>query len=304
MKRVRIEVNTIISFLGDSVLSVNGNSDKVFIDNLADTEHVTSTTLDWVKPSPNSQQVAEESLARTLLVGENVSYSQIMAEKKKILIHVKNPKRSLAQIGNAFFVDKVVADIHPTAIIDRGAKLGTNVHIGPYSIIGKASIGDNCVIDSNVRIHDDVVLGAGCHIKAGAVIGGEGFGFERDADGNKFRFPQIGSVLIGEDVEIGANTCIDRGALSNTVIGNHTKINNLCHIAHNNVIGNNVTIAGCVNISGSNTIRDNVWIAPHACIRGYLVLEEKCLIGMGAIVTKNVPAGETWIGNPAHKLEK
>ena len=186
--------------------------------------------------------------------------------------------------------------VHPEAIV------GKNVSIGAYTIIGKATIGDGCVIDSYVRIYDDVEMGKECDIKAGVVLGGAGFGFERDEQGNRFRFPQIGRLLIGNDVEIGANTCIDRGALSDTVIGDHTKINNLCHIAHNNQIGRNVVITGCVNVSGSNVIDDNVWIAPNASIRGFVHLGEGCVVGMGAVVTKNIPAGETWVGNPAKSL--
>lgn len=296
-----ISVRDIIAFLGDSILSVDGSLDDVFIDNLADAKHVNATTLDWIKPSPQSQILAEESRARTILVGQDVVYSRLISEQNKVLIHVSNPKRALAKIGNAFFVKKYEPGIHPSAIISPGAVLGHDVYIGPFSVIDKAVIGDGCVIESNVRIYDNVTIGKSCYIKPGAVIGGEGFGFERDEEGNKFRFPQIGSVIIGHDVEIGANTCIDRGALSDTIIGDYTKINNLCHIAHNNVIGSNVTIAGCVNVSGSNVVEDNVWIAPHACIRGYLHIGEKSLIGMGAIVTKDVPAGEIWIGNPAHK---
>ena len=103
---------------------------------------------------------------------------------------------------------------------------------------------------------------------------------------------------------MGANTCIDRGALSDTIIGDHTKINNLCHIAHNNIIGKNVAIAGCVNVSGGNIIEDDVWIAPNSSIRGYVHIGEHAFIGMGAVIVKDVPAGETWVGNPARKLEK
>ena len=220
----------------------------------------------------------------------------------KVLLVVKRPKMSLAKIGNHFFVEHPDAGIHSTAIIHPEAQIGSGVSIGPYSVIGRVIIGDGCIIDSHVCIYDDVVMGSHCTIKAGAVIGGAGFGFERDENGNKFRFPQIGGVRIGDDVEIGANTCVDRGALSDTVIGDHTKINNLCHIAHNNQIGKNVTITGCVNVSGSNVIDDNVWIAPNASIRGFVHLGEKCIVGMGAVVTKDVPAGETWVGNPAKKL--
>lgn len=163
---------------------------------------------------------------------------------------------------------------------------------------------DDSIIEANVHIYDDVEIGRGCVIKSGAVIGGEGFGFERDKNGNRFRFPQIGDVKIGNYVEVGANTCIDRGALSTTMIGDYTKINNLCHIAHNNVIGKNVIIAAEVNVSGGNIIEDDVWVAPSSSLRGYLKIGEGATVGMGAIAVKNIPANEVWVGNPARKLEK
>ena len=293
-------IKDIVNFLGEKVLSVEGEYEGVFIDNLADVSHVNETTLDWINPTKEKKQkIAENSKAQVLLVDKS-----IMPIAGKVLIRVNNPKVALAEIGNHFFVEQPQVGIHPTAIIDPDAKIGNNVAIGAYCVIGKVIIGDDCVLDSNVRVYDDTVMGKGCIIKAGAVLGGAGFGFEIDDNGNKFRFPQIGGLIIGNQVEIGANTCVDRGALSNTEIGDYTKINNLCHIAHNNKIGKNVIITGCVNISGSNVIEDNVWIAPNASIRGYVHLGKGCVVGMGAVATKDIPAGETWVGNPAKKMEK
>ena len=266
MKKRRININEIIKFLGNEVVRVYGDIHGVYIDNLADVEHVNETTLDWINSTnPNKQSIVEKSSAHVMLVDEEIKPVQ-----GKVLVVVKHPKMALAKVGNQFFVEKPEIGIHPTAIIHNEAMIGNNVSIGAYCVIGRATIGDGCVIDSHVRIYDEVVIGKNCNIKAGAVIGAAGFGFERDENGNKFRFPQIGSVRIGDDVEIGSQTCIDRGALSNTVIGDHTKINNLCHIAHNNMIGRNVTITGCVNLSGGNTIEDNVWIAPNSSVRGYI----------------------------------
>lgn len=296
----RIELSDIVEFLGDKVLNISGSKEGVWIDNLAEVERVNETTLDWIKPTkPNKQQIAESSRAKVLLVDPSVQ-----PISNKILIAVKNPKVALAEIGNHFFVEKMKPGIHPTAIIYPKAKIGKEVSVGPFCVIGKAVIGDGCVLDSNVRVYDDVVMGRNCVIKAGAVLGGAGFGYERDEEGNKFRFPQIGQLIMGDYVEVGSNTCIDRGALADTVIGDYTKINNLCHIAHNNKIGKNVTITGCVNISGSNVIDDNVWIAPNASIRGWVHIGEGATVGMAAVVVKNIPANETWVGNPAHKLEK
>ena len=296
----RIELSEIVKFLGDRVLNISGSIESVWIDNLAEVERVNKTTLDWINPlRPNKQLIAESSRANVILVDTSV-----LPISNKILIAVKNPKAALAEIGNHFFVEKIKPGIHPTAIIHPEAQIGKEVSVGPFCVIGKAVIGDGSVLDSNVRVHDDVVMGRNCVIKAGAVLGGAGFGYERDEEGNKFRFPQIGQLIMGDNVEVGSNTCIDRGALADTVIGDYTKINNLCHIAHNNKIGKNVTITGCVNISGSNVIDDNVWIAPNASIRGWLHIGEGATVGMAAVVVKDIPANETWVGNPAHKLEK
>ena len=292
----RIELSDILAFLGDDVMCTAGIQENVYIDNLADLANVNETTLDWVLPSKvNKQQIAETTKAKVVLVDAEVVYSDVMKENGKTLIIVKSPKFALAKIGNHFFMSKQAAGIHPSAIIHPEAIVGKDVSIGAYTVVGKAIIGDSCIIDSNVRIYDDVQMGKCCDIKAGAVLGGAGFGFEKDENGNKFRFPQIGGLIMGDYVEVGGNTCIDRGALSDTEIGDYTKINNLCHIAHNNKIGRNVTITGCVNVSGSNIIDDNVWIAPNASVRGFIHLGEGCTLGMGAVATKDIPAGETCV---------
>ena len=300
MIRKKILLEEIITFLDDKVINVDGPVQDLFIDNLAEVERVNETTLDWIKPSKfNKQEIAEHSKAHVLLVDESIA--PILG---KTLIHVKNPKVALAQIGNHFFVAAWQSGIHPTAFIHSEAQIGTDCYIGPYAVIGKAIIGSHTYIDSHVRIYDGVEIGHDCVIKSGAVLGGAGFGYEKDEEGNRFRFPQIGQLIIGDFVEVGSNTCIDRGALADTVIGDHTKINNLCHIAHNNKIGRNVIVTGCVNISGSNIIDDNVWVAPNSSIRGWARIGEGATVGMGAVVVKDVPAHETWVGNPARKLEK
>ena len=304
MKKKSITICDIIDCLGNSVLTIDGDVRGKSIDNIADVEHVTSSSLEWIKDSDESQKRAEMSSAMTIIVGQKVVFSEEIQRQGKTLIRVANPKLAIVRIGSRFFVERVHPGIHPTAIISEKAILGENIYIGPYCVIGAATIGNECEIDANVRIYDDVIMGNECRVKSGAVIGGEGFGFEKDESGNRYRFPQIGSVRLGNRVEIGSNTCIDRGALSDTIIGDDTKINNLCHIAHNNKIGNNVTITGCVNVSGSNVIEDNVWIASNASIRGFIHLGEGCIIGMGAVVTKNVPKGETWVGNPAGPIVK
>ena len=296
----RIELSQLIAYLGEIVIRIVGDTTDAYIDNLADMARINEHSLDWINPAKdNKQQIAEVSKARILLVDEDV-----MPIKDKVLIVVKQPKVCLAQIGNHFFVEKPMPSIHPTAVVSPEASIGKDVYVGPYTVIGSATIGDGCIIDSNVRIHDCVTMGKNCHVKAGAVLGGAGFGFEKDENGNRFRFPQIGSLIMGDEVEVGSNTCIDRGALSDTIIGSHTKINNLCHIAHNNVIGENVEITGCVNVSGGSVIDDNVWLAPNSSLVGYIHIGEGSVLGMGAVAVKDIPAHEVWVGNPAKFLKK
>lgn len=304
MIKKKILISDILDFLNNDVITTYGIHTDQYIDNLADAAHVDEFTLDWVAKQNENQAIAEASKAKVVLVNESVIYSAEMKESGKGLIVVKSPKQALTKIGNHFFVTCPKPGIHPTAIISPDAIIGEEVTIGPYCVIGAATIGDRCVLDSHVRVMDGVVMGGDCDVKAGAVLGGSGFGFVKDDNGNKIHFPQIGGLIIGHHVEIGANTCIDRGALSDTEIGDYTKINNLCHIAHNNKIGRNVTITGCVNISGSNIIDDRAWIAPNASIRGFIHIGEGCVVGMGAVATKDIPAGETWVGNPAKKMEK
>lgn len=304
IRRVKVIVKDIADFLGLDPSCIYGPIDG-FIDNIVDAERVSETSLDWINPSnKNGQYYAENSPANVILAGKNIIYSSALKNENKTLFLVENPKLALINIINQFFVPPTEEGIHPTAIINPRAKLGKHVSVGPYTIIGEALIGDDCVIGSHVEISSGTTIGNNVIIKPGCKLGGAGFGFERDINGNLYHFPQIGGLIIGDNVEIGSNTCIDRGALSDTVIGDYTKINNLCHIAHNNKIGKNVVITGCVNISGSNVIEDDVWIAPNSSIRGWVRIGKKAVIGMGAVVVKNIPEGETWVGNPAKKLER
>ena len=296
----RVSVKEIVDCLGAQVLEVAGEFEGVYIDNLADIDHVNETTLDWVNPSKiNKQEIAEKSLARVLLVDQSVNYVD-----GKVFVYVLNPKQALASVGNTFFVVKPLPGIHLTAVIDEGAVIAKTATIGAYAVIGKATIGERTIISPYVRIYDNVTIGDDCFVKEGAIIGGAGFGFERDKEGNRFRFPQIGGVHIGNHVDIGGNTCIDRGALSQTVIEDYAKIDNLCHIAHNVHIGKNTVVVACAEVSGSCEVGENSWVGPNACIRDQRNVGRDTLIGMGAVVVKSTGDREVWAGNPAKEMVK
>ena len=289
-------LSDIVDFLKDKIITVWGNQKNVFIDNLADVEHTKASTLDWVSPEKvNKQEIAEQSQAKVLLVDNDVRPIE-----GKTLIVVDDPKVSLAEIGNHFFVSKHHAEIHPTAIISPKAKIGKDCYIGPYCVIGNTTIGNGCVLDAYVRVYDDVTIGDYCSIKAGAVLGGEGFGFVKDNNGNRFRFPQIGNLHIGNHVEIGANTCIDRATMGSTVIADNVKIDNLVQVAHNVEIGENTVCCAQTGIAGSAHIGKQCILGGQSGINGHIFVKDGTKVGPKAgLVSEPKKEGMSFYGNPA-----
>lgn len=305
MKYKRTSLEEIISFLGNGVLRIYGSPQSVYIDNIPDAGQVNKSSLDWINSSrPDKQSDAENSVAHVLVVDESLCYSSLLQEQCKILIVVDNPRKTMAQIASHFFVEKQDAGIHPSAIIDKDAIIDATAHVGAGCVIGKATIGAGTVLMPNVVVYDDVIIGSRCLIQAGAVIGTDGLGCIRDEEGRLTKFPHLGGVVIGDDVEIGANCQIAKGAFSDTKIDTGCKINGLCFVAHNCHLEENVWITGDTMLCGSVQVKKNTTIFSNVIIREQRIIGENSIIGMGSVVTKNIPDGETWIGSPAHKMEK
>jgi UDP-3-O-[3-hydroxymyristoyl] glucosamine N-acyltransferase len=217
--------------------------------------------------------------------------------------------------------------VHSTAEVHHSAKLGRGVSVGPHAVLGEdcvigdrtrigpgscishgVVIGEDSFIDNNVTIYSGTKIGKRAAIHAGAVLGSDGFGFVRDRKTGKYEpFPQIGTLEIGDDVEIGANTTIDRGALDATVIGGGTKIDNLVHVGHNVVIGENVVIAALTGISGSVAIESNVVIGGQVGIGDHARISEGVVLGSGSgVLTKKIVRGKGVVfwGRPAKPLRE
>jgi UDP-3-O-[3-hydroxymyristoyl] glucosamine N-acyltransferase len=156
-----------------------------------------------------------------------------------------------------------------------------------------------CSVHPSATIHPGVQLGAGVNIQAGVVVGCEGQGWQRGEDGSLRYFPQIGTVVIEEDVEIGANSVITRGTLDETRIGTGTKVGHLCNIGHNCLIGKHVFISAGVTIAGSVEVGDYAWLAPGCSVRSKVKIGVHATVGTGAVVVKDIPDGVTVYGNPA-----
>lgn len=196
-----------------------------------------------------------------------------------------------AEVG--FKAPSAPPDIHPTARIGTACTIDNGVRIGANSVIG-----------NNVTITAGTTIGERCIIKSGAVIGEDGFGFERDEAGLPIRLVHLGSVVIGDDVEVGSLTTICRGTLRSTIIEDHVKIDDHVHIAHNVIIRRGAMVTACAEVSGGVELGEFAWVGPNASIIQQLKIGSGSLIGIAANVLKHVPDGAVMVGNPAKQLNK
>lgn len=214
------------------------------------------------------------------------------------VIFSENPRTHFVQVL-AWLHENIGFDLYnEPSVIDPTTIIGANVVIESGCFIGK-----NVVIEPNVVIHKGTIIGDNSRIRSCASIGSDGFGFERIGN-DIVRFPHLGRVRIGQNVEVGSCTAIARGTLSDTVIHDQVKIDNLVHIAHNVIIHKGAFVIACAEVSGSVEIGNNAWIAPNACINQKIKIGDNALVGLGAVVTKNVEFDSIVAGNPAKKLVK
>ncbi len=199
---------------------------------------------------------------------------------------------------------RIESAIPETTVVGPGASIGPDVILGDHVVVGPGChvgrgcrIGGGTRLHANVTIYHDCVVGQNGILHSGAVIGSDGFGFARERDGSWVKIPQIGRVVLGDDVEVGANTTIDRGALEDTVIGNGVKLDNQIQIAHNVRIGDRTAIAGCVGIAGSTTIGARCMIGGQAGIIGHLQIADDVVISAGTLVTKSVRKAGVYTAN-------
>jgi UDP-3-O-[3-hydroxymyristoyl] glucosamine N-acyltransferase len=269
--------------------------------------------------SPRQVERAAASVARCVLalLGTNLP--------GKTILEVENPKLAFAKAA-AWLLPRppLHTEIHSTAIVAATARLAPNIRVGPYVVIedeveigagtnveafcflGRgAHVGEHCWLHPRVTLYAGARLADRVEVHTGAVIGGDGFGYVF-GDGRHIKFPQIGSVEIGDDVEIGCNSAIDRGSLEATQIGSGVKIDNLVQVAHNVRIGKNSVVAAQVGISGSCTIGAQVMVGGQVGIAPHCTLEDDAIIGAQAGIPsgKTIRRGQTVWGTPARPFAR
>jgi UDP-3-O-[3-hydroxymyristoyl] glucosamine N-acyltransferase len=255
------------------------------------------------------------SRAGAVLLPEELSAAQSSALAR---IVVMDPYAALVRVVQALFpVQSPSPGIDPTARIGAGAELGTDVSIGPFVVVGRnvrigarSRLAQHVTLDDEVTVGEDTVIGPGavCYrgsrvgnkvvLKAGAIIGGEGFGYLSDSTGHH-RIPHAGSCLIEDEVEVGSHSCIDRGSIDDTVVGRGTKLDNLVHVGHNVHIGERCLIMAGVGIAGSTRVGNDVILAGHVGVTDHLVIGDRARIAAKSAIFGDVPPGASFSGHPA-----
>ncbi len=295
----------------------NENFKKNKVYNVSDLVNATNKDLTFFH-SKKYSELALKTKASYCVTLDNLS--QFLPNSCKKII-VKNVLLAMAKITKEFYPNSTIDDFDLTAKDITKTSLKKKVKYGKNVLIGKnVKIGKNCLIGHNTIIERDVVIGSNCSIGSnviirntivkdnvsildGCVIGKKGFGFFPNKE-NNIRYPHIGIVIINENCEIGCGSTIDRGSLSNTVIGKNTYLDNQVHIAHNNKIGDNCIIAGQVGFAGSSTLGNNVMIGGQAGVSGHLKVGNNVQIGGGSGVINNIPDNTKVMGYPAKNLRE
>ncbi len=281
--------------------------DDVEVSRVASITNASAGSITFITDAKYRKSLADTKASAVILAKENIAFSDLPR------IVTDNPYAYFAKVS-ALLNPKstAVEGVHSSAVVGANSEISATCAIGPNAVIGHnvsladgvvidagCVIGDNVVIgkntqlQANVTICSDCVIGANCNIAAGAVIGADGFGYANQ-DGVWVKIPQVGRVVIADNVDIGTNTTIDRGALDDTVIEQGVKLDNLIQIGHNCVIGEHTVIAGCVGIAGSAKVGKRCRIGGAAMILGHLEIADDVTVSPGSMITRSLKKADTY----------
>ena len=292
-----VTVATVIELLGIDVKRVSGSL-QTKLESVCPLSAVTPGALSFCRRSDARLDAAARSSAAAIIVPAERPIDAFAGGPT--LIAVENPRLAFMRVAARLFDRKAPVGIHATAVIHPASRIDPTASIGPLVTVGaNCEVGARSVLHSGVCLYPNSRIGADVILHAGVVVGADGFGFERDSSGALVKFPHLGGVVVGDDVEIGANSCVDRGTLGDTIIERGAKLDNLVHVAHNCVVGQGSLLTAQTMLAGSVTVGPRVWLSPGCRILNNTTIGSGATVGMGANVMSDVAPGATVVAPPA-----
>ena len=278
-----ITLKALVEQLGGELIGEN-----VSVDCVASVANAKAGNITFINDSKYRQDLACTQASAVILAKEHQALTALPC------IVTDNPYAYFANVSALLNPKSTAKGVHPSAVIGENVSLAEGVSIGAGCYVGNhVSIGNNTELQANVTVYEGCVIGDDCVIAAGTVIGADGFGYANQ-NAAWVKIPQVGRVVIGNKVEIGANTTIDRGALDDTIIEQGVKLDNLIQIGHNCVIGEHTVVAGCVGIAGSAKIGKRCKIGGAAMILGHLEVADDVTISPGSMITRSLQKADTY----------
>jgi len=303
-KRMVVSVREMAQAVGDDLVEVVGSADQT-VDRPVRVDRFEPGAVAFCTARGDALRDVAARCAGGVLVCAPLEGLADLAGAGTAFLTVRDPRLSFSRILAALFAPPPPPPgIHPTAVVHPEAEIDPTASIGAHVVLDRCSVGAGTVIHPHCHLYDDVRVGRNCLIHSGTMIGPDGFGYQRNADGVAEKFPQLGGVTIEDNVEIGANTVIDRGALSDTIIRSGAKIDNLVHISHNCDIGRDAFVIAHAMVGGSTVVGDRSWVAPCASLINGIRVGSDVTVGMAAVVIRDVPDGLTVMGAPARPSEE
>jgi UDP-3-O-[3-hydroxymyristoyl] glucosamine N-acyltransferase len=294
----------ILSLLANIGIEFRLEGNHVKVNDVAEIDRATGSDLAFCWYTGEKGKACIVNSKAGIILCRNEMQGIVHPSLTQLLIFTENPRLAFIKILNKMQGKKRPIGISSKAIISKNARIGSDCYIGDYTVIG-----DNCIIADNTLIYDRVslvqncIIGSNCVIQSGVVIGSDGFAFERYSTGELEKFPHRGYVKIGNNVEIYANSSIARGSLSDTVIGDGTKIDALVHVAHNVIVGENCEFTAGTIIGGSTIIGNSCWTGLNCTLKNKIKLGDNVLVASGASVIHDVPDGDIVAGVPAKSIK-
>ena len=294
----------VVSVLSNLGINFDLEGSKIRVQGIGSIDEATESDLAFCKyVNQKGLSYISRSKAGVILCKKEMQ-GLVHPNSKQLFVFTDNPRLTFIRLTREMTHQQQLVGISPRAVISDKSKVGSGCYIGDYTVIGdNCSVGDNTLVYDRVSLVQNCIIGSNCVIQSGASLGSDGFAFERYEDGKLEKFPHTGNVRLGNNVEIYANCSIARGSLSDTSIGDGTKLDALVHIAHNVNVGKNCELTAGTIIGGSTSVGDTSWTGLNSTLKNGIKVGRSVIVASGASVIHDVPDGDIVAGVPARSIK-